>query len=82
MWRGFRTDVLRLCLEVSLHAEASQADDVAGLQAAVPADTNAVPQHHAHAPRAVAHLQHSLGGDVSLSVSASATGRRAGGVTL
>lgn len=57
------TDVLGLRLEAPFDPEASEGQDVSGLQTAVPPDTDAVPQDHADAPGGVLHLQHRLDGD-------------------
>lgn len=58
--KGHCTYVLRIRLKALLHAVVAQADDVPGVQATVPAHAHAVPQHHTHAARVVAHLDHSL----------------------
>lgn len=56
---GF-TYVLCFCLETPFDPIVAQADDVTGLQMAVPLDTHAVPQHHTHTSCVVAYLDHSL----------------------
>lgn len=54
------TYVVELSLVMLFDSIASQADDVTGLEAAVPADTYTVPQHHPHIPCPIVHLQHRL----------------------
>lgn len=54
------TDVIQLRLVMLFNPIASQADDVTRLEAAIPADAHAVPQHHAHTSCAVVHLQDGL----------------------